>query len=84
MKVNMEHELVAAERGKPFISIAYTTSVPTSQTTQSVSIIKTSRLMLFRGVVGTCYEYHTKHTNKLLWQNADFLNVTVGVTCIYH
>ena len=38
---------------RTFISIVYSTSVPTLQTTQSVSIIKTNRLMLFRGVLGT-------------------------------
>ena len=38
---------------RTFISIVYSTSVPTSQTTQSLSIIKTNRLMLFRGVIGT-------------------------------
>jgi hypothetical protein len=36
---------------RTFVSVVYSTSVPTSQTTQSVSIIKTNRLMLLRGVI---------------------------------
>jgi len=35
--------------------------VPRSK--QSVSVIKTSQLMLYREIIAVCSEIHTKHTN---------------------
>jgi hypothetical protein len=46
----------------------------------SVSVIKTSQLMLYREIIAVCSETHTKHINKLCGQNVEFVNVKPGGT----
>jgi len=46
-------------------------SVPRSKHT--VSIIKTSQLMVYREIIAVCSEIHTKHINTLCGQNVEFL-----------
>lgn len=46
---------------RTFIEIVYRTSVPVSQTTQSMSIVKNKRLMTVGAVTGIYCEIHTKH-----------------------
>jgi hypothetical protein len=41
----------------------------------SVSVIKTTQLMMYREIIAVCSEIHTKHTNTLCGQNAEFVNV---------
>jgi hypothetical protein len=42
-------------------------SVPRSK--HSVSVIKTSQLILYREIIAVCSEIHTKHINTLCGQN---------------
>ena len=43
--------------------------VRTAQQTHSVSVIKTSQLMLYREIIAVCSQIHTKHINTLCGQN---------------
>jgi hypothetical protein len=54
--------------------------VPRSK--HSVSVIKTSQLMLYREIIAVCSELHTKHINTLCGQNVEFVHVeaTAGPT----
>jgi len=45
-------------------------SVPRSKHT--VSVIKTSRLMVYRKIIAVCSQIHTKHINTLCGQNVEF------------
>jgi hypothetical protein len=47
-------------------------SVRTSQETHYISATKITRLILFREMVAVYCESHTKHTNTLCGQNAEF------------
>jgi len=57
----------------------YIHSVRTAQKTHSVSVIKTSHLMLHREIIAVCSEIYTKHTNTLCGQNVELLNVKLVV-----
>ena len=57
----------------------YKDPVRTAQKTHSVSVIKTSQLMLYREIIAVCSQIHTKHTNTLSGQNVELLNVKLGV-----
>ena len=57
-------------------------SVPRSK--HSVSIIKTSQLMLYRGIIAVCSQIHTKHINALCGQNVELLDVKCGSTYSNH
>ena len=46
----------------------------------TVSVIKTSQLMLYREIIAVCSEIHTKHINTLCGQNGELLNVKSGGT----
>jgi len=50
--------------------------VPLSK--HSVSVIKTSQLMLYREIIAVCSQIHTKHINTLRGQNVELLNVKPG------
>ena len=54
-----------------------TQSVPQSK--HSVSVIKTSQLMLYREIMDVCSEIHTKHINTVCGQNVELLNVKLVV-----
>jgi hypothetical protein len=54
-----------------------TQSVPRSK--HSISVIKTSQLMLYREIIAVCSQIHTKHINKLRGQNVELLNVKLAV-----
>jgi len=42
----------------------------------SVSVTKTSQLMLYREIIAVCSQIHTKHINKLCGQNVEiYLNL---------
>jgi hypothetical protein len=45
---------------------------------KSISVIKTSQLMLYREIIAVCSEIHTKHINTLCGQNVEFVNVKPG------
>ena len=53
-------------------------SVPRSK--HSVSVIKTSQLMLYREIIAVCFQIHTKHINTLCGQNIELWNVIPGGT----
>jgi len=40
---------------------------------------KTSQLMLYREIIAVCSQIHTEHMNTLCGQNAELLNVKLGV-----
>ena len=52
--------------------------VPRSKT-HTVSVIKTSQLMLYREIMAVCSEIHTKHINTLCGLNVELLNVKLVV-----
>ena len=52
-------------------------SVPRSK--HSVSVIKTSQLILYREIIAVCSQIHTKHINTLCGLNVDLLNVKLVV-----
>ena len=54
-----------------------TQSVPRSK--HSISVIKTSQLMLYREIIAVCSQIHTKHINTLYGQNVELLNVKLVV-----
>jgi hypothetical protein len=54
-------------------------SALTARYTLSVSVIKTSQLMLYREIIAVCSEIHTKHINTLCGQNVELLNVKLVV-----
>jgi hypothetical protein len=56
--------------------------VPLSK--HSVSVIKTSQLMLCREIIAVCSEIHTKHINTLCGQNVELLSVKPGGTYSNH
>jgi hypothetical protein len=45
----------------------------------TISVIKTSYLMLYREIFAVCSQIHTKHTNTLCEQNVELLNVKLVV-----
>jgi len=49
----------------------------TAQKTHSVSVIRTSQLMLYREITALCSKIHTKHINTLCGQNVEFVNVNL-------
>jgi hypothetical protein len=51
------------------MQIRYKTSVPTSQRTQSISMIKTNRLILQREIIRIYSEHHMKYGNTLCGRN---------------
>jgi len=53
-----------------------TQSVPRSKYTASV--IKTSQLIFYRGIIAVCSQIHIKHINILCGQNVELLNVKPG------
>src|SRR5215469_10323479 len=55
----------------------YTQPVPRSK--HSISVIKTSQLMLYREIMAVCSEIHTKHINTVCGQNVELLNVKLAV-----
>ena len=44
-----------------------------------MSVIKTSQLMLYRGIIAVCSQIHSKHINTLCGQNVELLNVKLAV-----
>ena len=56
----------------------YKYPVRTAQITHSVSVIKTSQLMLYREIIAVCSQIHTKHINTLCGLNVEFVNVKPG------
>jgi hypothetical protein len=50
-------------------------SVPRGK--HSVSVIKTSQLMLYREIIAVCSQIHTKHVNALCGQNVELQNVNL-------
>jgi hypothetical protein len=51
--------------------------VPRSK--HSVSVIKTSQLMLYREIIAVCSKVRTEHINTLCGQNVELLNVKLAV-----
>jgi hypothetical protein len=45
----------------------------------SISVIKTSQLMLYREIIAVCSEILTKHINTLCGRNVELLNVKLAV-----
>jgi len=58
----------------PYIKIQSVT-----RSKHSVSVIKTSQLMLYREIIAVCSLIHTKHINTLCGQNVELLNVKLAV-----
>jgi len=57
-------------------------SLPRSK--HSVSVIKTSQLMLYREIIAVCSQFHTKHINALCEQNVELFKVKPGGTYSDH
>jgi hypothetical protein len=55
-------------------------SVPRSK--HSVSVIKTSQLMLYKEIIAVCSETHTKHTNALCGGAVEFLMLNLAVRTV--
>jgi hypothetical protein len=55
------------------------TTARTAQETHSVSVIKTSQLMLYREILAVCSQIHTKYINTLCGQNVELLNIQLTV-----
>ena len=64
---------------KTHINLNYVHSVRTAQKTHSVSVTKTSQLMLYRNIIAACSQIHTKHINTLCGQKVELLNVKLAV-----
>ena len=58
--------------------ITFKYPVRTAQETHTVSVIKTSQLMLYREIIAVCSQMHTKHINTLCGQNVEFVSVKPG------
>jgi len=52
---------------------------PRTTVKHSVSVIKTSQLMLYREIIAVCSQIHTKHINAVCGQNVELLNVKLVV-----
>ena len=76
IKIHKYEYTVWAER-----RIVYKDPVRTAQETHSVSVIKTSQLMLYKEIIAVYSQIHTKHINTLCGQNVEFVNVKL-VECI--
>ena len=55
----------------------YIQSVPRSK--HSLSVIKTSQLMLYREIIAVCFHIRTKYINTLYGLNVEFVNVKLAV-----
>ena len=51
----------------------------TAQWALSISVIKTSQLMLYREIIAVYSEIHTEYINTLCGQNVELLNVKLAV-----
>jgi hypothetical protein len=74
-------EFVNVKPGRTYIYI-YIQSVPRSE--HSVSVTKTSQLVLYREITAVCSEIHTKHINTLCGQKVELFNVKPGGTHSKH
>ena len=52
--------------------------------TLSVSVIKTSQLMLYREIMAVCSQIHTKYINTLCGQNVELINFETRDLCSNH
>jgi hypothetical protein len=52
------------------------------RTVDTISVIKTSHLMLYREIIAVCSEIHTKHINALCGQKVELLNVKLVVQIV--
>jgi hypothetical protein len=59
--------------------IVFSDTFRTTQETHSVSVIKTSQLMLRREIIAVCSEIHTEHINTLCGRNVDLLRLNLAV-----
>ena len=60
-----------------FITTIFIQSVPRSK--HSVSVIKTSQLMLYREIIAVSSHVHTKHINTAVWAERGIVNVKLAV-----
>lgn len=72
--------------GTTILELQFKDSDRIAQLKHSVSVIKTSKLMLYRGTVALCYEIHTKHRSTCTFrgQNVERLNDKITGTRLYH
>jgi hypothetical protein len=63
-------------------AITYKYPVRTAKETLSVSVTKTSQLMLYREIMAVYSEIDTKHINTLCGQNVELLNVKLAVQIV--
>ena len=73
MSCHVSELLIGTAKMKIGLNYVYTHSVPRSK--HSISIIKTSRLTLYREIIGVCSQIHTKRINTLCGLNFEFVNV---------
>jgi len=52
------------------------------RTVNTVSVIKTSHLMLYSEIIAVCSQIHTKHINTPCGQNVEFVDVKLAVHII--
>jgi hypothetical protein len=52
---------------------------PVPRSKHSVSVIKTSQLMLYREIIAVCSQINTKRINALCGQNVELLNAKLAV-----
>ena len=54
----------------------------TYRTVNTLSVIKTSQIMLYSEIIAVCSQIHTKHTNTVCGQNEEILNSKlVAIKC---
>jgi hypothetical protein len=66
------------------VYIIFNNSVRTIKKTQPITIMRISRLMLFKEVIAVYGENHMKPINTLCGQKAELLFVKAGGTYSYH
>jgi len=66
----------------PEIYLYYAYLACTPRETHSVSVIKTSQIILYREIITVCSQIHTKHINTLCGQNVELLNVKLAVNIV--
>ena len=81
-QIHTKHIYTLCGQNVDFLNVklaVYKDPVRTAQETHSISVIKTSQLMLYREIIAVCSQIHTKHINTLCGQNVELLNVKLAV-----
>ena len=61
------------------ISLSYMERPIPYRAVNTVSVIQTNQLMLYREIIAVCSQIHTKHISTLCGQNVELSNVKLAV-----